>query len=34
MRLTKMVLKDYLALVPCVIFGIAHVTITWSNYVR
>jgi hypothetical protein len=27
-------MKDYLALIPCVIFGIAHVTITWSNYVR
>lgn len=27
-------MKDYLALVPCVIFGIAHVAITWSNYVR
>ncbi len=27
-------MKDYLALVPCVVFGIAHVTITWSNYVH
>ena len=27
-------MKDYLALVPCVIFGIAHIAITWSNYVR
>ena len=27
-------MKDYLALVPCVIFGVAHVAITWSNYVR
>ncbi len=27
-------MKDYLALVPCVIFGIAHITITWSNYVH
>ena len=27
-------MKDYLALVPCVIFGIAHVAITWSNYAR
>jgi len=27
-------MKDYLALVPCTIFGIAHVAITWSNYVR
>ena len=26
-------MKDYLALIPCVIFGIAHVAITWSNYV-
>jgi hypothetical protein len=25
-------MKDYLALAPCVIFGIAHVAITWSNY--
>ena len=27
-------MKDYLALVPCVVFGIAHIAITWSNYVR
>lgn len=27
-------MKDYLALVPCAIFGIAHIAITWSNYVR
>ena len=27
-------MKDYLALVPCVIFGVAHVAITWANYVR
>ena len=27
-------MKDYFALVPCVIFGIAHVAITWANYAR
>jgi hypothetical protein len=27
-------MKDYLALVPCVVFGIAHIAITWSNYGR
>ena len=27
-------MKNYLALIPCVIFGIAHITITWGNYVR
>jgi hypothetical protein len=27
-------MKDYPALVPCVIFGIAHIAITWSNYMR
>ncbi len=25
-------MKDYLALIPCVPFGIAHIAITWSNY--
>ncbi len=27
-------MKDYLALVPCVIFGVSHVAVTWTNYVR
>jgi len=27
-------MKNYLALIPCTIFGIAHVTITWSNYMN
>ena len=27
-------MKDYFAIVPCAIFGIAHVAITWANYMR
>ncbi len=27
-------MKNYLALIPCAIFGIAHVAITWSNYMN
>ena len=27
-------MKNYAALIPCTIFGIAHVAITWSNYMH
>jgi hypothetical protein len=27
-------MKNYVALVPCAVFGMAHVTITWASYVH
>lgn len=27
-------MKNYISLIPCVIFGVTHIAITWSNYLK